>query len=54
MVASLAGDPSLNKIDDTAFPVPPEEAAKSAVLRDGTRNLLTERLDKWLPAYFKE
>jgi hypothetical protein len=54
MVASLAGDPSLNKIDDSAFPVPPEEAAKSAVLRDGIRNLLTERLDKWLPAYFKE
>jgi hypothetical protein len=54
MVASLAGDPSLNKIDDSAFPSPPEEAAKSAVLRDGTRNLLTDRLDKWLPAFFKE
>jgi hypothetical protein len=54
IVASLAGDPSLNKIDGSAFPSPPEEAAKSAVLRDGTRNLLTERLDKWLPAFFKE
>lgn len=54
MVASLKGDPTLHKIDDTAFPVPPGDAANSAVLRDGTRNLLTERLDKWLPTYFKE
>jgi hypothetical protein len=54
MVASLKGDPSLHKIDDSAFPTSPEDAAKSAVLRDGTRNLLTERLDKFLPAYFKE
>jgi hypothetical protein len=54
MVASLKGDPSLHKVEDSAFPSPPEEAAKSAVLRDGTRSLLTERLDKFLPTYFKE
>ena len=54
MVASLAGDPSLHKIDDSAFPASPEDAARSTVLREGARNLLTERLDKFLPAYFKE
>jgi hypothetical protein len=54
MAKSLTGDPSLNKIEDNAFPVPPEDAARSTVLRDGSRNLLTDRLDKMLPAYFKE
>lgn len=54
MVASLAGDPSLHKIDDSVFPTSPEDAAKSAILQESTRNLLTERLDKFLPAYFKE
>ncbi len=54
MVASLTGDPSLHKIDDTAWPASPNDAARSVVLREGTRNLLTERLDKFLPAYFKE
>jgi hypothetical protein len=54
MAASLTSDPSLHKIDNSAFPASPEDAAGSAVLRDGARNLLTERLDKFLPAYFKE
>jgi hypothetical protein len=54
MVASLTGDPSLHKIDDTAYPASPADAATSSVLREGTRNLLTERLDKFLPAYFTE
>ena len=54
MVTSLAGDPSLHKIDDNAFPATPEDAARSTVLREGTRSLLTERLDKFLPAFFKE
>jgi hypothetical protein len=54
LAAGLTSDPGLRKMDDTAFPVTPEEAAKSATLRDGARNFLTEHLDKFLPTYFKE
>jgi hypothetical protein len=54
MAASLTSDPSLRKIDNSAFPEPPAEAAKSVVLRDAARNFLAERLDKYLPDYFKE
>jgi len=35
------------------FPESPPDAANDATLRDGTRNLLGEYLDKYLPAYFK-
>ena len=54
LAAGLTSDPGLRKMDDTAFPATPEEAAKSATLRDGARNFLTEHLDKFLPTYFKE
>jgi len=54
MAASLTSDPSLRKVDNSAFPKPPAEAAKNAILRDAARNFLTERLDQYLPAYFKE
>jgi hypothetical protein len=54
MAKSLVGYPNLNKIDDNAFPAPPDDAARSTILRDGSRNLLTDHLDKMLPAYFKE
>lgn len=54
MAANLTTDETLRKIDNSAFPASPAEAAKSPMLRDGARSFLTERLDKYLPAYFRE
>lgn len=48
----FAGDP-LEKLDDSAFPEPPAEAANSAVLRDRMRTLLSARLDKALAAHLQ-
>jgi hypothetical protein len=41
-------------LDNASFPEPASEAANSAMLRDRVRALLSENLDKTLPAYFKE
>jgi hypothetical protein len=54
MAANLTKNESLRDIDNSAFPVSPVEAANSAILRDSARAFLTERLDKFLPAYFKD
>jgi hypothetical protein len=54
MAANLTKDENTGELDNSAFPASPQEAANSAVLRDRTRALLTERLDKNLPAFFKE
>jgi hypothetical protein len=54
MAANLTKDEKTGELDNSAFPASPPEAASSAILRDRTRALLTERLDKSLPAYFKE
>jgi hypothetical protein len=54
VAANLIKDNNLRELDDSAFPASPPEAANSATLRDGARALLTEKLDKILPAYFKE
>jgi hypothetical protein len=43
---------NMHELDNSAFSTSPPEAANSAALRDGARNLLTERLDKYLPDYF--
>jgi hypothetical protein len=54
MAKSLTRNQSMPQLDDTAFPASPAEAAGNAALRDGTRKLVTERLDDMLPAYLKE
>jgi hypothetical protein len=54
LAANLITDENLHELDNSAFPASAPEAAASATLRDGTRGLLAERLDKILPAYFKE
>jgi len=46
--------PTVGTVKTSAFPEPAAEAAKSLVLRNATRNFLTERLDKYLPDYFRE
>lgn len=42
------------KLDNALFPDPPAAASGSAVLRERTRALITDRLDKGLPAFLKE
>jgi hypothetical protein len=48
-----AQDP-LAEIDNGSFPASATEAAASPMLRDRTRAFLASRLDKALPAFFKE
>lgn len=52
-LSGLTQDP-LTKLENEDFPSTPADAANSAILRERTRALLTARLDKMLPAYFKE
>ena len=54
IAANLTKNETMHKLDNSAFPASPPEAVGSTTLRDGTRDLLAERLDKILPAYFKE
>jgi hypothetical protein len=58
VLAHIAADfnrnENVHELDNAAFPASPPEAVNSAVLRNGTRDLVTERLDKILPAYLKE
>ncbi|WP_441232854.1 hypothetical protein [Bradyrhizobium sp. 930_D9_N1_4] len=49
----LTEDP-LNKLDNSLFPDPPAAASASAALRERTRALITDRLDRGLPGYLKE
>jgi len=49
----LTEDP-LNKLDNSLFPDPPAAASASAALRERTRALVTDRLDRGLPGYLKE
>jgi hypothetical protein len=49
----ITEDP-LKKLDNSFFPDPPAAAAKSATLRDRTRELVAATLDQTLPAYLKE
>jgi len=49
----LTEDP-LNKLDNSQFPDPPAAASASAVLRERTRTLVADRLDRGLPGYLKE
>jgi hypothetical protein len=53
MAEDLVKARNMQKVDNTAFPATPSDAAKSTTLRDLTRAMLTERLDKDIPAYFK-
>jgi hypothetical protein len=54
IAANLTKNESMRDVDNSAFPASPAETANSAILRDGARAFLTERLDKFLPAYFKD
>lgn len=49
----LTEDP-LTKLDNALFPDPPAAASSSAPLRERTRALVADRLDRGLPAYLKE
>jgi hypothetical protein len=49
----LTEDP-LNKLDNSLFPDPPAAASTNAALRERTRALVTDRLDRGLPGYLKE
>jgi hypothetical protein len=54
IAANLTKNENMRELDDSAFPASPSEAPTSPALRDGARDLLTQKLDKILPAYFKE
>ncbi|PSO20499.1 hypothetical protein C7G42_01910 [Bradyrhizobium sp. MOS003] len=49
----LTEDP-LNKLDNDQFPNPPATASSSAILRERTRALITDRLDRGLPGYLMQ
>ena len=51
--AGLVQNP-LTQLDNADFPTTAADAATSATLRDRTRALVAARLDKILPAYFKQ
>lgn len=51
---NLVADEHLRKADNSIFPAAAADAANSVALRDSTRGLLSERMDKILPAYFKQ
>jgi hypothetical protein len=53
LASSLLTNRDMDKIDNSAFPSVAADAAQSAVLRDGSRNLLARRLDKIFPAFFQ-
>ncbi|WP_426612327.1 hypothetical protein [Bradyrhizobium sp. McL0616] len=49
----LTEDP-LTKLDNSMFPDPPAAASANAALRERTRALVADRLDRGLPGYLKE
>ncbi|MCK1409110.1 hypothetical protein [Bradyrhizobium sp. 76] len=49
----LTEDP-LTKLDNSLFPDPPAAASANAALRERTRTLVADRLDRGLPGYLKE
>jgi hypothetical protein len=49
----LTEDP-LTKLDNSMFPDPPAAASANATLRERTRTLVADRLDRGLPGYLKE
>ncbi len=49
----LTEDP-LTKLDNSLFPEPPAAASANATLRERTRTLVADRLDRGLPGYLKE
>jgi hypothetical protein len=51
---NFGGARGMQKIDNSAYPDAPSDAANSALLRDTARALLTARLDKDIPAYFAQ
>jgi hypothetical protein len=53
MADNLVSNEHLRKVDNSMFPATAADSANNATLRDSTRSLLTERLDKILPAYFQ-
>jgi hypothetical protein len=53
IAANLTKNENMHEVKDFKFPESPADAANDAALREGTRNLLAEYLDKYMPAYFK-
>jgi hypothetical protein len=53
LAASLTEE-TMHELDNSAFPASPPEAANNATLHDTARAFLAGKLDKALPAYFKE
>jgi hypothetical protein len=53
MAEDLVKARNMQNVDNSAFPATPSDAANSATLRDLARGMLTGRLDKDLPAYFR-
>lgn len=49
----LTEDP-LTKLDNSMFPDPPAAASANAALREKTRALVADRLDRGLPGYLRE
>jgi hypothetical protein len=49
----LTEDP-LTKLDNSMFPDPPAAASANVALRERTRTLVADRLDRGLPGYLKE
>jgi hypothetical protein len=54
MADNLVENENMRTVDNSAFPENASDAAGSAFLRDNARGLLTRRLDKMLPAYFRK
>jgi hypothetical protein len=54
LAANLTKSEYMHHLEDFTFPESQSEAASNARLRDGARGFLGERLDKYLPAYFKD
>jgi hypothetical protein len=54
LAAGFVKDDSIKTLDNFEPPSPPDAAVNDARLRDTTRTLLTERLDKILPAYLND
>jgi hypothetical protein len=53
-LSKLTKDDNIRPLANFEAPSPPEAAANNAILRDGTRALLVEQLDKMMPAYLKQ
>jgi hypothetical protein len=54
MADNFVSNELLQKVDKSMFPETAADSANNTVLRDTTRDFLTQRLDKILPPYFAQ